>query len=117
MTSLKSQNKLRSVFITGTDTEIGKTVVTGLFGRYLLEKGYDVITQKWIQSGCGDFPEDVDSHLKLMGLKRSQLAADISRVCPYVFKFPASAHLAANLEKKKINTEKIKDSFRKFKTI
>ena len=112
MTSSKSQNKLSSVFVTGTDTEIGKTVVTGLLGRYLLEKGYNVITQKWIQSGSESFSEDIDTHLKLMGLKRNQPAAEKAEVCPYVFKFPASAHLAANLEKKKINAEKIKKSFR-----
>ena len=112
MISSKSRNKLRSVFITGTDTEIGKTVVTGLLGRYLLEKGYNVVTQKWIQTGCSGFSEDIDTHLKLMGLKESQLAANISEVCPYVFKFPASAHLSANLEKKKINSERIKKSFR-----
>ena len=46
--------KPKGVFITATDTGAGKTVVSGLLGRYLLAKGRRVITQKWIQTGaCG----------------------------------------------------------------
>ena len=55
------------VFVTGTDTEVGKTVVCGLLARYLEEKGHRVITQKWIQTGSSGFPIDIASHLKLMG--------------------------------------------------
>ena len=62
---------MNAVFITGTDTGVGKTVVTGLLGRYLLDKGLRVITQKWIQTGDG--PADIDVHLKLMGRTNKEI--------------------------------------------
>lgn len=102
---------MNAVFITGTDTEVGKTVVCGLLGRYLQDQGQNVITQKWIQTGSADFPEDIDTHLKWMGKNRDDIQTLLPLVVPYVFKLPASAHLAAAAENKQISDEKIKDSF------
>jgi len=83
---------MRAVFITGTDTGVGKTTVTGLLGRFLLDNGHRAITQKWIQTGSDKFPEDIARQ-------------------PYTFKFPASPHLAARLERKTISKARIKKSF------
>lgn len=101
----------RGIFIAGTDTEVGKTVVSGLLARHLLDKGYDVVTQKWIQTGSEGFPEDIDVHLKFMGRKRVEIDSYLNHIAPYVFKFPSSPHLAASLEKRKIRINKIKESF------
>ena len=101
---------MNAVFITGTDTGVGKTVVTGLLGRYLLDKGLRVITQKWIQTGDG--PADIDVHLKLMGRTKKDIRKYLPSIVPYRFKFAASVHLAARLENKKINPAKIKKSLR-----
>lgn len=40
------------LFITGIDTNIGKTFATGMIACALAEKGKKVITQKMIQTGC-----------------------------------------------------------------
>lgn len=81
------------IFIAGTDTGVGKTVITGLLSRYLLKKKYRVATQKWIETGTGHYSFDALS-------------------TPYVFRFPASPHLAARLEGRPIDIAKIKNSFR-----
>ena len=39
-------------FISGIDTDAGKSIVTGVIARTLLKKGVKVITQKFIQTGC-----------------------------------------------------------------
>ncbi len=106
---------MKSVFITGTDTEVGKTVVTGLLARYFLDKGESVITQKWVQSGSPKFSIDIANHLKIIGKKKSCIKNELSDVCPYVFKLPASPHLASLRESKTININKIKKSFRALK--
>jgi dethiobiotin synthetase len=111
MHSLSSQNKLESLFITGTDTEVGKTVVTGLLAGYLKKAGYSVITQKWLQSGSEGFPLDIDAHLKLCGISKSDIQDNLQDICPYQFSLPASPHLAAEKENVKIDSEKIIDSF------
>ncbi len=98
----------RSIFITGTDTGVGKTMVTGLLGRFFVQKGVDVVTQKWVQTGCDGVSEDIDEHQRIMG----KIPVRNARIAPYILKFPASPHLAAALEDKAIDAEKIKDSFR-----
>ena len=103
---------MKSVFITGTDTGIGKTVITGLLARYLKEHNINVITQKWIQTGNKVFSEDIASHVKSAGLEQKYLKQHSGLICPYVFDFAASPHLAAKLQKKAIDINKIKRSFR-----
>jgi len=104
---------MKAVFVTGTDTGVGKTVVCGLLARYLLDMGCSVITQKWIQTGSDDFPEDITAHLRLMGREKKDIEEYLPFMSPYTFGLAASPHLAAEAERGKIDTAKIKDSFRK----
>ena len=84
------------IVICGIDTGVGKSVVTGLLARHLLDQGKKVITQKPVQTGCDDRSEDILLHRKLMGADYH--AFDEQQLtCPYCFPFPASPHLAAKL--------------------
>ncbi len=104
---------MKGLFVTGTDTGVGKTIVTGLLGRYLLDKGYNVITQKWIQTGCRDsLASDIKLHLKIMRRDKNELNGYSGIISPYVFKAPSSPHLASRIENKIINPDKIKESFK-----
>jgi dethiobiotin synthetase len=104
----------KGIFITGTDTGVGKTIVTGLLARYLLDQGYRVITQKWIQTGSedGKLSSEIRQHLKLMGQPQSYIQDYLGQACPYRFRFPASAHLASRMEHQSIREDKIAASFR-----
>jgi dethiobiotin synthetase len=103
-----SSKRLTPVFITGTDTDVGKTIVTGMLAKYFLNKGVNVITQKWVQTGCLDRnSSDVKTHLNIMG-KASEI---LPQQLPYCFKAACSPHLAANKENARINIEKIKADF------
>ncbi len=55
--------------ISGIDTDIGKTIATGLMAKTLLQSGYSVITQKIVQTGCNGIAEDIIAHRELMGIK------------------------------------------------
>jgi len=104
---------MKGIFVTGTDTGVGKTIITGLLGRYLLDKGYNVITQKWIQTGCRDsLSADIKLHLKIMHRDKNDLDGYFGLISPYVFKMPSSPHLASQIENRIINPDKIKESFR-----
>jgi len=109
------KNRVNGLLVAGTDTGVGKTIITGCLARYLLAQGCRVITQKWAQSGCGSgFPADIAEHLKIMGKDKSYLRDYSDIVCPYKFRYPASPHLAAGLENKTIDPRKI---FEDFKTL
>ncbi|MCK5809152.1 ATP-dependent dethiobiotin synthetase BioD [bacterium] len=82
--------------VVGIDTDIGKTVVTGLIARTLLQNGVNVITQKMAQTGCVGVAEDIIEHRRIMGV--SLFDDDKSGdTCPFVFPVPSSPHLAAEL--------------------
>ena len=48
---------INSFFIAGTDTNVGKTLITGFFFRYFFNSSLSTITQKWIQTGSNQ-PEE-----------------------------------------------------------
>jgi dethiobiotin synthetase len=102
---------VNSIFITGTDTDVGKTLITGLLARAFCEMGRSVITQKWVQTGCRTFNDtDIAVHLSLMNREVDEIKPFLPDVIPYRFKFPASPHLAARREKKRIDLRKIEQS-------
>ncbi|MFH0797392.1 MAG: dethiobiotin synthase [Candidatus Omnitrophota bacterium] len=100
------------IFVAGTDTGAGKTVATGLLGRYLSRKGYRVVTQKWVQTGCSGFPEDMEVHLRLMEKKRRDFEGYLSLMMPYIFKFPSAPYLSARLEKRRIDLSGIEETLK-----
>jgi len=102
---------MSTYFITAIDTDAGKTIVTGLLGKYLKYKKADVITMKLSQTGCEEVAEDIEKHRELMG--ESLRAEDRSgATCPYLFKFPASPHLAAEMEGRVIDPKRLIQSIR-----
>jgi len=98
------------IFIAGTDTGVGKTVVAGLLSCFLLEEGYRVVTQKWVQTGRDGSSSDIDIHLKFMHRSRKDYEKYLPFMEPYIFRFASSPHLAASLEKKRVDIVKIKGS-------
>ncbi|MGC8925945.1 MAG: dethiobiotin synthase [Calditerrivibrio sp.] len=90
------------IFITGIDTGVGKTYATGLIAKGLINMGFKTITMKPIQTGCDNFSEDIIEHRKLSGSELTPY--DLDKITsPYIFKYPASPHLSAKLENKKID--------------
>jgi len=102
---------MTTFFITGIDTGIGKTWVTGIAARYLYRQGKKVMTQKLVQTGAhGPVAEDILVHRRLMGIapQPDDLrgdSMDAALACPYLFAYPASPHLAAKLENRYIEPE------------
>ena len=94
------------VFVSGIDTGTGKTVATGMMARFLTERNVRTATVKLVQTGCRNSSEDVDLHRKLMGT--GPLPEDARGLtAPQIFSFPGSPHLAAALEGKTVDVEKI----------
>lgn len=110
----RNHSYMSALFIAGTDTGVGKSIVTGLLGRYFVEKGFSAVTQKWIQTGnfSRDFACDINTHLAIMGKKKADFIKYKPYISPYVFKTSSSPHLAASLEGKTISSEKIISSYR-----
>lgn len=90
------------IFISGIDTDAGKTYATAWLAKQLMTKGQTVVTQKFIQTGNHDFSEDITRHRELMGI--ALLPEDLDHTtAPIIFSYPASAQLAAKLDGKDID--------------
>lgn len=89
---------MRGVFITGTDTGVGKTFVGTALARLMTKRGLRVRVRKPVESGCvaagnQPFPQDA------MALRAAAGDIDpIERVCPYRLSKPLSPERAAALE-------------------
>ncbi|MBA3005167.1 MAG: dethiobiotin synthase [Proteobacteria bacterium] len=99
------------IAVIGIDTNIGKTVATGLLGRYLLGQGKRVISQKLVQTGCTGLAEDIIVHRNLMG-QELQPEDYQGLTCPYVFAKACSPHLAASLAGQEIDLAVIRQATR-----
>ena len=90
------------LFISGIDTDAGKTYATAWLAKRFIATGQTVVTQKFIQTGNHDFSEDITRHRELMGI--SPLPEDLDHTtAPIIFSYPASAQLAAELDGKEID--------------
>ena len=108
-----NKNKFpKKIFITSIDTNVGKTIFTGIFAKLLLYKGKRVITHKIVQTGCSKISDDIKVHRKIMEMNLIEKDKK-GETCPYIFNFPASPHLSAELENKTIDTEIILNSIKK----
>lgn len=90
-------------FVSGIDTDAGKSYATGILAKMLTDRGVRTITQKFIQTGNTDTSEDIELHRRLMEIPMQP--ADLDRTtCPIIYKFPASPHLSAALEGTVVDT-------------
>lgn len=102
---------MKTFYVTGIDTEIGKTIVTGKIAAYLNRIGQKTTTMKPVQTGCVGIAEDILKHRSIMGIKPDKFDKD-HITNPIVFKFPASPHLAAELEDRTIDLKLINSSLK-----
>lgn len=93
-------------FVSGIDTDAGKSIATGVLARSLRKKGINVITQKFIQTGWTGISEDILKHREIMGIEPLEVDKN-GGTCPYVMTYPASPHLAAEIDKITIDPEVI----------
>jgi dethiobiotin synthetase len=100
-----------TLFISGTNTDCGKTTVTGLLARYIEDQNHSVVTQKWIQTGADSLALDIDTHYAIMGVDSERFAAYKKAICPYSFPLASSPHLAAEQVNETIDPNRITSAY------
>ena len=98
-------------FVTGTDTEIGKTTVSSIIIRALAEKGLQTAAMSPVAAGAiqledGLHNEDVDA---LMKASNVQLPTPL--ICPYLLRTPVSPNLSAMEDGKNIDLLQITNCY------
>src|SRR5687768_17529703 len=103
------------LFITGTDTGIGKTFVGVLVARSLVDAGIRVGIYKPVLSGCSvDHSRSEPSDLgncqddDILLWRAAGSPGDIALVTPQRFRAPLAPHLAAQAEGREVDTKQLR---------
>ncbi|MCP4407182.1 MAG: dethiobiotin synthase [Gammaproteobacteria bacterium] len=100
----------RGLFITGTDTGVGKTFIAVKLLRFFTNAGLEIIPRKPVESGCtriGDqqVPEDALAMRNAVGHTH-----DLDQICPYPLERPLSPERAAALEDAELDLQKLQQA-------
>lgn len=93
-------------FVTGIGTDVGKSWATGWLARRYMAEGKNVITQKFIQTGNVGYSEDIEVHRNIMGIEMTSEDKEMI-TAPEIFSYPCSPDLAARIDSRNINFDKI----------
>jgi dethiobiotin synthetase len=101
----------QSFFITGTDTEVGKTYIACKLIKHYVALGYKVVGMKPVAAGC-DWVDGawLNEDVKLL-TAASNVQAPTHLINPYSFKEPIAPHIAAQHEGVTIDLQLIADAY------
>ncbi|MDO4857299.1 MAG: dethiobiotin synthase [Thermoguttaceae bacterium] len=107
----------KSLFVTGTGTEVGKTYITALLLKKLHESGFRCAYFKAAMSGNDRAPDGTlipgdARHVRQV----SGISQPLETMCPFVYETAVSPHLAARLEGNPFELETVKAGFDRLTT-
>jgi len=94
-------------FVTGTDTGVGKTLVSCALLHAFAARGRSVVGMKPVAAGCDD-----DMHEDVRQLRgASNMLAGLGQINPYSFVRPVAPHLAARFAGVRISLDRILEAY------
>ncbi|MCX5728036.1 MAG: dethiobiotin synthase [Nitrospirae bacterium] len=93
---LATDSSPRGIFITATDTGVGKTLVTSALVMRLIQRGIDVGVMKPIETGVSRASKARSDGMRLRSAAGSY--DPMAKVSPYVFRLPVAPLSAARAE-------------------
>ncbi len=109
---MTSGSRTRGVFVTGTDTGVGKTLVGCAIARGLRQRGVDLGVMKPFETGVG-----AEGPLDALALKEAAGVSDaLAEICPEQFALPAAPNVAARHEWRRVDLERVRHAFEKLST-
>jgi dethiobiotin synthetase len=107
---LATDSSQRGIFITATDTGIGKTLVTSALVMCLVQRGIDVGVMKPIETGVSISVKAQSDGARLRSAAGSH--DPMAEVCPYVFRLPVAPLFASEEEGTTVEVARIIRVFR-----
>jgi dethiobiotin synthetase len=105
--------KYKEIFISGTNTEVGKTFITLNIIKLLESKGTRVNPYKPVETGCKQKLSELIPHDSMLFYKAINKRIDLNQINPYRFVEPISPATAIKRSRRKIYiqnySEKLKD--------
>lgn len=102
----------KGIFIIGTDTSVGKTVVTGAIAFALRDRGLRAGVMKPVETGCRRKGKKLIPSDALFLKKAAGIRDSIDLINPYRFEKPLAPAVAADLEGKIIDKAHILNAYK-----
>jgi dethiobiotin synthetase len=99
---------VRGLFVTGTDTEVGKTYVGSIIVKNLRDAGYRVGVYKPSASDCVSDGQDLISEDAVALWEAAGKPGKLHDVCPQRFRAALAPHLSAKAEGKSLDPEQLR---------
>lgn len=106
---------LNDCFVTGTDTEVGKTYVTVKLMQAMVSQGLKVVGMKPVASGCATIDGIWQNEDVAKLIAASNVEAPREWVNPYCFDAPIAPHIAAQKQGITIDVNVIVSAYNKLK--
>lgn len=94
-------------FITGTDTGVGKTLVTGALLHLAAKQGLKAFGLKPIAAGCEDTPEGLRNEDGLLLQANSSVKLAYEQINPIALRAAKAPHIAAAEEGRRLNLDRL----------
>jgi len=107
---------MNSFFVTGTDTDVGKTCVSAAIAKHLHDNNVDVGVMKPFASGYKTTTDSVSSDVEIL-IKYSGVKDPIDLVNPYYFEIPTSPYDACKQLNLEIDISKVIESYKQLTSI
>jgi len=107
---------MNSLFVTGTDTDVGKTCITASILSYLSKMNVDVGVMKPFASGYKSTIDSVSEDVKIL-MKYSGVNDPVDLINPYFFEIPTSPYDACKQLNLEIDISMVIDSYKQLSSI
>lgn len=104
----------KGLFITGTDTGIGKTVIAGAIIAAFRSRGINTGAMKPVETGCVTVGKNLYPSDGAFLKKLAQMEEPLNYITPSCFESPLSPLVASEIEGREVELEKIRYHFRRF---
>lgn len=101
----------KGFFVTGTDTGVGKTVITGALIKAMQARGLKACGMKPIETGCQHIGETLHLSDGIFLKQISGMDEDLNDITPLRFETPAAPLTASEIEGRELDIGIIKDKF------
>ena len=95
----------KGIFVTGTDTGVGKTLVAASLAAWLRGQGYRIGVMKPVETGCREHGGALVPQDALRLQESAGSSEPLDKICPYRFAEPLAPSIAAERAGRKIDVD------------
>lgn len=103
----------KGLFITGTDTGVGKTVISGAIIAALRSRGINAGAMKPLETGCLTLGKSLQPSDGAFLKSIAQMDDPLNRITPLCFESPLAPLVASEIEGREIDLRRIRTNFKR----